>query len=302
MTALCGLVSDLSDGSDTSDQPTMRDIHASAITDAVAELCMTANYALGDDVYQALQAGATDEESPIGRDVFAQLVENADIARDEQVPMCQDTGFAVVFVELGQDVHITGGLLNDAINAGVAKGYTEGYLRKSIVGHPLDRKNTGNNTPAVIHVEIVPGDKLKITVAPKGGGSENMSGVRMLKPSDGVEGVKRFVVEAVKAAGSNPCPPIIVGVGIGGTMEKAAYLAKKALLRRVGEHNANPSDAALEGELLRLVNDIGIGPAGLGGRITALAVNVETHPCHIASLPVAVNIQCHAARHKEVVL
>lgn len=263
---------------------------------------MTANYALGDDVYQALQAGATDEESPIGRDVFAQLVENADIARDEQVPMCQDTGFAVVFVELGQDVHITGGLLNDAINAGVAKGYTEGYLRKSIVGHPLDRKNTGNNTPAVIHVEIVPGDKLKITVAPKGGGSENMSGVRMLKPSDGVEGVRKFVVETVKAAGSNPCPPIIVGVGIGGTMEKAAYLAKKALLRRVGEHNANHSDAALEDELLKLVNDTGIGPAGLGGRITALAVNVETHPCHIASLPVAVNIQCHAARHKEIVL
>lgn len=280
----------------------MREIHASAITDAVAELCMTANYALGDDVYQALKDGTTSEESPVGRDVFAQLVENADIARDEQVPMCQDTGFAVVFVELGQDVHVTGGLLNDAINAGVAKGYTEGYLRKSIVGHPLDRKNTGNNTPAVIHTEIVPGDRLKITVAPKGGGSENMSGVRMLKPSDGVEGVKRFVVELVKAAGSNPCPPIIVGIGIGGTMEKAAYLAKKALLRRVGEHNANPSDAALEDELLRLVNDTGIGPAGLGGRITALAVNVETHPCHIASLPVAVNIQCHAARHKEVVL
>lgn len=280
----------------------MREIHASAITDAVAELCMTANYALGDDVYQALEDGRTNEESPVGREVFAQLVENADIARAEHVPMCQDTGFAVVFVELGQDVHVTGGLLNDAINAGVAKGYTEGYLRKSIVGHPLDRKNTGNNTPAVIHTEIVPGDRLKITVAPKGGGSENMSGVRMLKPSDGVEGVKRFVVELVKAAGSNPCPPIIVGIGIGGTMEKAAYLAKKSLLRRVGEHNANPSDAALEDELLRLVNDTGIGPAGLGGRITALAVNVETHPCHIASLPVAVNIQCHAARHKEVVL
>ncbi len=280
----------------------MREIHASTITDAVADLCMTANYALGDDVYQALKAGVADEESPVGREVFAQLIENADIAREERVPMCQDTGFAVVFVELGQDVQITGGLLSDAINAGVAKGYTEGYMRKSIVGHPLDRKNTGNNTPAVIHTEIVPGDKLRITVAPKGGGSENMSGVRMLKPSDGVEGVKRFVVETVKAAGSNPCPPIIVGVGIGGTMEKAAYLAKKALLRRVGERNANPPDAALEDELLRLVNDTGIGPAGLGGRITALAVNVETHPCHIASLPVAVNIQCHAARHKEVML
>ena len=295
--------SDLSDATDASDrQPAMRDIHASTITDAVAELCMTANYALGDDVFQALKDGAANEESPVGREVFAQLVENADIAREEQVPMCQDTGFAVVFVELGQEVHITGGLLTDAINAGVAKGYTEGYLRKSIVGHPLDRKNTGDNTPAVIHTEIVPGDKLKITVAPKGGGSENMSGVRMLKPSDGVEGVKRFVVETVKAAGSNPCPPIIVGVGIGGTMEKAAILAKKSLLRRVGEHNANPTDAALEDELLGLVNDTGIGPAGLGGRITALAVNIETHPCHIAGLPVSVNIQCHAARHKEIVL
>jgi len=280
----------------------MREINASAITDAVAELCMAANYDLGEDVYQALKAGASDEESPVGREVFAQLIENADIAREEQVPMCQDTGFAVVFIELGQDVHITGGLLTDAINTGVARGCTEGYLRKSIVGHPLDRKNTGDNTPAVVHTEIVPGDKLKITVAPKGGGSENMSGLGMLKPSDGVEGVKRFVVETVKAAGPNPCPPIIVGVGIGGTMEKAAILAKKALLRRVGEHNPNPSDAALEDELLRLVNDTGIGPAGLGGRITALAVNVETHPCHIASLPVAVNIQCHAARHKEVIL
>ena len=280
----------------------MRDIDISTITDAVAELCMRSNCELDDDVYQALKDGAANEESPIGRDIFAQLVENADIAREEQVPMCQDTGFAVVFVELGQDAHITGGLLEDAINAGVAKGYSEGCLRKSIVSHPLERKNTGDNTPAVIHTEIVPGDKLKIIVAPKGGGSENMSGVRMLTPSDGVEGVKKFVVETVKAAGSNPCPPIIVGVGIGGTMEKAALLAKKSLLRRVGEHSPNPPDAALEDELLELVNDTGIGPAGLGGRITALAVNVETYPCHIASLPVAVNIQCHAARHKEVVL
>lgn len=280
----------------------MREIQASRITNAVAELCMRANCELGDDVYQALKDGAANEESAVGRDVFNQLVENADIARSEQVPMCQDTGFAVVFVELGQDVHITGGLLADAINAGVAKGYSEGYLRKSIVGHPLDRKNTGDNTPAVIHTEVVPGDKLKITVAPKGGGSENMSGVRMLKPSDAVEGVKRFVVELVKAAGSNPCPPIIIGVGIGGTMDKAAVLAKKALVREIGEHNLDPADAELEKELLRLVNDTGVGPAGLGGRITALTVNVETYPCHIASLPVAVNIQCHAARHKEVVL
>ena len=280
----------------------MREIQALDITKAVAELCIRANYELGDDVCQALKDGAASEESPIGRDIMNELVENADIARHDQVPMCQDTGFAVVFVEIGQDMHITGGLLTDAINAGVAQGYSEGYLRKSIVGHPLERKNTGDNTPAVIHTEIVPGDKLKITVAPKGGGSENMSGVRMLKPSDGVEGVKQFVVELVKSAGSNPCPPIIVGVGIGGTMEKAAILAKKSLLRRVGEHNPNPADAELEKELLKLVNDTGIGPAGLGGRITALAVNVETHPCHIASLPVAVNIQCHAARHKEIEL
>jgi len=280
----------------------MREIQASEITNAVAELCMRANYELPDDVYQALADAAANEESPAGRDVLDQIIENADIARKERVPMCQDTGFAVVFVELGQDVHLTGGSLVGAINAGVAKGYSEGLLRNSIVSHPLDRENTGDNSPAVIHTDVVPGDKLKITVAPKGGGGENMSGVRMLKPSDGVEGVKKFVVELVKAAGSNPCPPIIIGVGIGGTMEKAAVLAKKALLRKIGEHDSNPADAALEKELLKLVNDTGIGPAGLGGRITALAVNVETYPCHIASLPVAVNIQCHAARHKEVVL
>lgn len=280
----------------------IREIITSAITDAVADLCQQANYDLGDDVYQALKNAESSEESPVGKEILRQLIENADIARAECVPMCQDTGFAVIFVELGQDVHIIGGSLNDAINDGVAKGYCEGYLRKSIVAHPLDRKNTGNNTPAIIHIEVVPGDKLKITCAPKGGGSENMSTVRMLKPSDGVEGVKRVVVDTVNAAGSNPCPPIIVGVGIGGTMEKAAILAKKALLRRVGEHSANPLDAALEDELLGLVNATGIGPAGLGGRTTALAVNVETHPAHIASLPVAVNIQCHAARHKEVVL
>ena len=280
----------------------MREIPADQITEAVARLCMEANYDLGDDVYQALKTGAESEESPVGREIFSQLIENAEIARAEQVPMCQDTGFALVFAELGQDVHITGGLLGDAINAGVAKGYSEGYLRKSIVSHPLERKNTGNNTPAVIHTEIVPGDQLRITIAPKGGGSENMSGVRMLKPSDGIEGVKKFVVELVKAGGSNPCPPIIVGVGIGGTMDKAAVLSKKALLREIGEHNPNPQDAAIEEELLRLVNYTGVGPAGLGGRITALAVNVETFPCHIASLPVAVTIQCHAARHKEAVL
>jgi len=280
----------------------MREIKASDISAAVAELCVSANCELCDDVYQALKDGAAREESPLGKDVLCQLVENADIARSEQVPMCQDTGIAVVFAELGQDVHITGGLLSDAINAGVAKGYSEGYLRKSVVAHPLERENTGDNTPAAIYTEVVPGDRLKITVLPKGAGSENMSAATMLKPSDGAEGVKKFVVEMVKAAGPNPCPPIIVGVGIGGTMDKAALLAKKALLRRVGEHNPNPADAELERELLRLANSTGIGPAGLGGRITALAVNVETFPCHIASLPVAVNIQCHAARHKEAEL
>ncbi|MHB1456589.1 MAG: fumarate hydratase [Armatimonadota bacterium] len=280
----------------------MREISTSEITDAVADLCIGANYDLGEDVCRALEEGLDHEESDAGRDVFYQLIENAEIARTEQVPMCQDTGFAVVFLEVGQDLHISGRSLTDAVNAGVAKGYSEGYLRKSIIGHPLKRINTGDNTPAVIHTEIVPGDKLKIIVAPKGGGSENMSAVRMLKPSDGVEGVKKFVVELVEAAGSNPCPPIIVGVGIGGTMEKAAILAKKSLLRLIGEHNPNPDDSRLEDELLALVNATGIGPAGLGGRITSLAVNVETYPCHIASLPVAVNIQCHAARHKEVVL
>lgn len=280
----------------------MREISTSEITDSVADLCISANYELGDDVCRALNKGLANEESDAGRDVFHQLIENAEFARTEQVPMCQDTGFAVVFLDVGQDIHISGGSLTDAVNAGVAKGYSKGYLRKSIVGHPLKRINTGDNTPAVIHIEIVPGDKLKIIVAPKGGGSENMSGIRMLKPSDGVEGVKRFVVELVEAAGSNPCPPIIVGVGIGGTMEKAAILAKKSLLRPIGEHNPNPDDAQLEVDLLELVNSTGIGPAGLGGRITALAVNVETYPCHIASLPVAVNIQCHAARHKEITL
>ncbi|MHB0911905.1 MAG: fumarate hydratase [Armatimonadota bacterium] len=275
----------------------MREIHVSEITDTVAGLCKEANYDLPSDVLRAVSEAR--EESPAGREVLAQLVENAEIARRERVPICQDTGFAVVFAELGQDAHVAGGGLTEAINAGVAKGYTEGYLRKSIVAHPLRRENTGDNTPAVIHTEVVPGEKLKITVAPKGGGSENMSGVRMLKPADGVEGVKKFVVELVRAAGSNPCPPIIIGVGIGGTMEKAAILAKKALLRRVGEPGP---EAELEAELLDLVNATGIGPGGLGGRVTALAVHVLTYPCHIASLPVAVNIQCHAARHKEAVL
>lgn len=279
----------------------MKEINVTTITDSVAEACKSANFDLPTDVCRALDKSLQSEESPVGREIISQLIENASIARDERVPMCQDTGFAVFFVRLGQDVHIVGGSMVDAINEGVRRGYAEGYLRKSIVAHPLDRVNTGDNTPAVIHTEVVPGDELRITIAPKGGGSENMSGVRMLKPSDGVEGVKVFVLELIKAAGSNPCPPIIVGVGIGGTMEMAAILAKKSLLREIGVHSKSPYDARLEEELFDLVNNTGIGPAGLGGRVTALAVNVETYPAHIASLPVAVNIQCHAARHVEIV-
>jgi fumarate hydratase subunit alpha len=263
---------------------------------------MSANYDLPEDVEKALKAGYENEESQIGKDIFAQLIENAKIAREESVPICQDTGFTVIFAKIGQDAHIMGGDLVDAINEGVRCGYHEGFLRKSIVAHPLERTNTGDNTPAIIHTEIVPGDNVRLLVAPKGGGSENMSGVKMLKPSDGVDGVKKFVVDLVKTAGSNPCPPIIVGVGIGGTMEMAAIMAKRAVLREISKRSEKSYDAVLEEELLRLVNDTGIGPAGLGGRITALAVNVETYPAHIASLPVAVNIQCHAARHKEIVL
>ena len=280
----------------------MREISAKVITEEVARLCQEANFDLGKDVLEAFGKALKTEESPTGRGIIEQLVENAKIAREERVPMCQDTGFAVFFVELGQDVHVVDGGLVDAINAGVRKGYTEGYLRKSIVGHPLERKNTGDNTPAVVHIDVVLGDELKIIIAPKGGGSENMSGLKMLKPAEGIEGVKKFVLEKVKEAGPNPCPPIVVGVGIGGTFEKAAYLAKKALLRPVGQHSELPDVAALEKELLEKVNALGIGPQGLGGTTTALSVNVEVYPAHIASLPVAVNINCHAARHKEVIL
>jgi fumarate hydratase subunit alpha len=249
----------------------------------------------------AFKRGEQEEESPSGREVFRQLLENARIAASERVPMCQDCGLAVVFVELGQDVHVTGGDFQQAIQEGVRQGYGEGYLRKSLC-HPLTRANTGDNTPAVIHTEIVPGDHLKITVVPKGGGSENMSRVFMLKPAEGLAGIIDRVLTTVREAGPNPCPPIIVGVGIGGTFERAGILAKKALLRHVGSVNPDPELAALEQRLLQGVNDLGIGPQGLGGRITALAVHVVMQPCHIASLPVAVNIQCHAARHKEVIL
>lgn len=279
----------------------MRTIKASDITPKVKELCTSANFELGEDMLDAFKKGLEREESPAGKAVLDQLIENARIAKEERVPMCQDTGFAVFFVEMGRDLHVDGDIY-EAINEGVRQGYEEGFLRKSIVSHPLSRVNTKDNTPAIIYIDLVPGDKLKIIFAPKGGGSENMSSLKMLKPSDGVEGVKKFVVESVEKAGPNPCPPIIVGVGIGGTFEKSAWLAKKALLRHVGEKSIKPEDAALEEELESLIGDLGIGPMGFGGRVTAFAVQVETHPCHIASLPVAVNIQCHAARHKEVLI
>src|SRR3972149_1967192 len=280
----------------------MKNINANDITKAVKLMCMEANYYLGEDVLRAFNKALKEEKSPAGVSVMEQLIENANIAKNEQVPMCQDTGFAVFFVELGQDAHITGGTLKDAINEGVRQGYTEGFLRKSIVSDPLKRVNTKDNTPAVVHIELVPGENLKITIAPKGGGSENMSGLKMLKPADGVKGIKDFVIERVSQAGSNPCPPIVVGVGIGGTFEVAAMLAKKALLRELGKHHPDSDTAELEKELLEKVNNLGIGPQGFGGRVTALAVNIEKHPCHIASLPVAVNINCHAHRHKEVIL
>jgi len=279
----------------------MRQIEASQVTRVVKEVAIAANYEPAEDLLRALARGAEAEESESGREIFRQLLENARIAREERIPMCQDCGLTVVFVELGQDVHLVGGSLAEAIQEGVRQGYGEGYLRKSLC-HPLTRANTGDNTPAVIHTEIVPGDHLRLIVVPKGGGSENMSRLYMLKPAEGLAGIKEKVVATVSEAGPNPCPPIIVGVGIGGTFERAALLAKKALLRELGLPHPDPDIAELERQLLKEINDLGIGPAGLGGRITALAVNVLMQPCHIASLPVAVNIQCHAARHKEVVL
>jgi len=279
----------------------MREIGVKTITETVKKLCIEANLYLGEDVLKAFDRGEQAEESAVGKEIFQQLKENARIAREEQVAMCQDTGLAVVFVELGQEAHIVGGDFNQAIHEGVRQGYKDGYLRKSAC-HCFTRANTKDNTPAIIHLDLVPGDKLKITVAPKGGGSENMSTVNMMTPSDGIEGIKKRVVEWVKQAGSNPCPPVVVGVGIGGTFEQAALIAKKALLRPLGEKNPDPQVATLEEELLTLVNNLGIGPQGLGGRITALAVHVNMIPCHIASFPLAVNINCHAHRHKEAVL
>jgi fumarate hydratase subunit alpha len=279
-----------------------KEIPYQKVVDTVAKLCIDANCLIGDDIINAFKNGLKIEESPTGKDILNQLIENAEIAKKEMIPACQDTGFAVVFLELGSGVKITGGELFDAINAGVAKGYKEGYLRKSIVSDPLRRKNTGDNTPAVIHADIVPGDSLKITVAPKGGGSENMSEVKMLTPAAGAEGIKNFVVDRVMRSKANPCPPVLVGVGIGGTFEKVAYLAKKALLRDIGSVHPDPFYAEMEKDLLSRINNTGIGPQGFGGRVTALAVFIEAYPCHIASLPAAVNINCHAARHKTAIL
>jgi len=280
----------------------MRELNVKEIEQVIKKMVIKANQVLSHDVFMALQEAEKKEESEVGKKILQRVVENAQIAASEELPICQDTGTAVIFLEIGQDVHLVGGNLYDAINNGVSAGYTEGYLRKSIVKDPLNRVNTGDNTPAVVHIELVPGDKVKITVAPKGGGSENMSQLKMLKPADGVEGVKQFVIDTVRQAGSNPCPPIIVGVGIGGTFEKAALLAKKALLREVGSKNPDPYYQELEAELLASINKLGIGPQGLGGRITALAVHIETYPTHIASLPVAVNLNCHVARHETVIL
>lgn len=281
--------------------PVPREIDVALIRDTVADLCGQADLLLPADVRRALEQGIAAEESPVGREVLARLIENADIARDESMPMCQDCGLAVIFLDLGQDVHLTGGDLIEAVNQGVREGYERNYLRKSVC-HPFSRKNTGDNTPAVIHLNIVPGDKVHLWVVPKGGGSENMSKVFLLTPAMGLKGVKERVLETVEAAGPNPCPPIILGVAVGGTFDDACRRAKRSLLRELGSVNPDPEAAALEAELLELVNHTGIGPAGLGGRVTALGVFVDIRPCHIASLPLAVNVQCHAARHKEAVL
>jgi fumarate hydratase subunit alpha len=281
----------------------MREIRAEEITKTVARLFFEANYNLPEDVLAALKNAAQEEESPVAREVLDRLIKNATVAGEERIPLCQDCGVAVVFIELGQDVHVTGGDLVAAINAGVEKAYTEGYLRKSMVNQPFShRVNTKNNTPAVIYTDVVPGDEVKITAVPKGGGAENMSRLAMLTPAAGRQGIVDFVVKTVDEAGSNPCPPVIVGVGIGGTSERAMLLAKKALLRKVGEFSPDLETAALEKELLEKINSLGIGPMGYGGRTTALAVNIETFAAHLASLPVAVNLNCHSSRHQEGVI
>lgn len=275
----------------------MRTIDVKDVTQNIKEMCIEANHFLTGDMDQALKSAVDCEKSPLGRQILGQLQENLNIAAEDMIPICQDTGMAVIFLEIGQDVHFEGGLLEDAVNEGVRRGYTEGFLRKSVVGDPLIRENTKDNTPAVIHYQIIEGDRVKITVAPKGFGSENMSCIFMLKPADGAEGVKRAILMAVKEAGPNACPPMVVGVGVGGTFEKCALLAKKALTRSVDQRSAIPYVREMEEELLKEINKTGIGPGGLGGSITALAVNIDTYPTHIAGLPVAINICCHVNRH-----
>jgi fumarate hydratase subunit alpha len=280
----------------------MRDIHVSAVTDGVKKLCMEANWNLEPDMLRAFDRARATERSPAGQQVLQILQDNARMAASKRIPYCQDTGFVVCFVELGQDVHVTGGALYDAINEGVRQGYTEGYLRASIVRSPFDRVNTGDNTPAVIHVDVVPGATLKIMIMAKGGGCENRSKYRMLTPAEGLPGVKDFIIECVRTAGPDACPPLVLGVGVGGTFEKAALLSKKALFRELGSRHADPAVDALEHELLDRANRLGIGPQGYGGDTTAFGIHILTYPCHITSLPVAVTIECHAHRHKEATL
>ena len=280
----------------------MREVNVSIITDKIKEMCIEANHFLTDDMKNVFENAVKNEESALGKQVLGQLEENLKVAGEDMIPICQDTGMAVVFINVGQDVHLTGGDITDAINEGVRRGYVDGYLRKSVVKDPIYRENTKDNTPAVIHFNIVPGDKVDITVAPKGFGSENMSRVFMLKPADGIEGVKEAILTAVKDAGPNACPPMVVGVGIGGTFEKCAYLAKKALTRDLNEESPVEYVRNLEKEMLEKINKLGIGPGGLGGTQTALAINIETYPTHIAGLPVAVNICCHVNRHSHRVL
>ncbi|MBU3108619.1 fumarate hydratase [Clostridium gasigenes] len=280
----------------------MREINIEVITDAVKNLCINSNYFLSNDIKSALLKSKEEETWDLAKDILDKIIINSDIAKREQMPMCQDTGMACVFIEVGQEVHIVGGLLEDAINEGVRRGYEDGLLRKSVVKDPIDRINTKDNTPAVIYYDIVAGNNIKITVAPKGFGSENMSKIKMLKPADGIEGVKQFIIETVNEAGPNPCPPMVIGVGIGGTFDKAAYLSKKALIRPIDEGSTINFYKELEIELLDTINKLGIGPQGFGGKTTAIGLNIETYPTHIAGLPVAVNISCHATRHKEIVL
>ena len=278
-----------------------REIPAGIITEAVRKLFIEANVVLEEDVLSAVRKSLAAETSDLARDVLGKMIENADVAKENRLPLCQDTGLALIFVEIGQDVHVTEGLFGDALQEGVRRAYRDGYLRKSVCD-PLSRKNTGDNTPALVHTEIVAGDRIKIVAMPKGGGSENMSSVTMLVPASGSDGIKKLVLEKVRSAGANPCPPVIVGVGIGGSLEMAAIMAKKSLLRPIGVHSPDEAIAGMEKELLSAVNSLGIGPQGYGGNTTALAVHMEMMPCHIASLPVAVNIPCHVARHKEVLI